>query len=308
MQTLSFIPENFLILVVDDIAQNLKVVGSMLNDIGYNTTFAVSGQQALERLKNITPDLILLDMMMPDMDGLQVCQAIKEDQNYQEIPIIFLTASHEQEHLVNAFDLGAVDYVTKPFRKPELLARVKTHLTLKYITDELKKKLAEVEKLAQIDALTGVLNRRSFLKAAEQEFNQACRYESTFSLLLLDIDHFKKINDTYGHLTGDRALVTFTSVVSSTLRKVDLIGRYGGEEFVVLMPHTNASQALTAAHRIRSVVAETPIPTLTNTLSITVSIGIAVYQTEDIKIDDMFHRADDALYQAKAKGRNTCCI
>jgi diguanylate cyclase (GGDEF)-like protein len=304
----SFLPENFLILVVDDLEQNLKAVGTILNEVGYNTTFASSGKQALERLRYTMPDLILLDLVMPDMDGLQVCQLIKEQKDYQGIPIIFLTASYKQEDVINAFELGAVDYVTKPFRKLELLARVKTHLSLKHITDELKKTLVEVEKLAQTDSLTGVLNRRSFLKVAEQEFQRACRYKTTFSILLLDIDHFKKINDTYGHLAGDRALITFTSVVSSVLRNVDVIGRYGGEEFVVLMPQTDALQALTVANRICSLVAEISILTVTNPLKMTVSIGLAVYQPDDTTIEDLLNRSDDALYRAKAKGRNTWCL
>jgi diguanylate cyclase (GGDEF)-like protein len=302
-----FIPENFLILVVDDVPQNLKVVGSMLHEVGYSTTFAVSGKQALERLEYTKPDLILLDLMMPDMDGLQVCENLRNQEEYQGVPIIFLTASHEDEHLIQAFELGAVDYLRKPFIKAELLARVKTHLSLKYLTDQLKATLLEVERLAYLDSLTGVYNRRSFLKAAEEEFQRAVRYKSMFAILLLDVDHFKQVNDTYGHLVGDRALITFSSVVSDTIRNVDLVGRYGGEEFVVLMPQTDASQALAAAERIRSLVETTSI-SHTNPFNITVSIGIAVYQRYDMTIDHILQRSDHALYQAKAKGRNTCCI
>lgn len=308
MPTNSLIAEDFLILIVDDVPQNLKVVGSMLDEVGYSATFATSGKQALERIYNTKPDLILLDLMMPDMDGLQVCKTLKADPDYQEIPIIFLTASHEQDHLVNAFELGACDYITKPFKKQELLARVKTHLTLKHTTDELKKTLVELDRLARLDPLTGVLNRRSFFEGAEREFNRACRYGTIFSVLLLDIDHFKRINDTYGHLTGDRALMTLTSAISNTLRNVDFLGRYGGEEFVILLPETEAPEALNVAERIRSLVAEISIPTQKDPLRMTISVGVAVYESNDATVDNILDRADRALYQAKAKGRNTCCI
>jgi len=304
----SFIPENFLILIVDDISANLKVVGGILNNVGYTTTFATSGKQALLRISNSKPDLIMLDLMMPEMDGLEVCKTIKENPDYQEIPIIFITASHEEEHLVNAFELGAVDYLTKPFRKPELLARVKTHLRLKHTSDELKKALAELDRLARIDPLTGVLNRRSLFASAEQELSRASRYQTVFSVLLIDVDHFKRINDTYGHPIGDHALVALTSTISNHIRNIDIFGRYGGEEFIIVLPQTDAVQALVIAERIRSLVSEISVATGTEALTMTISIGVAVYEVNDINIDRVFDRADQALYQAKAKGRNTCCI
>lgn len=308
MLRIPFLPENFLILIVDDLSTNLQVVGSMIDDAGYATTFATSGKQALERVRNTKPDLILLDLMMPDMDGLQVCHKLKADREYQEIPIIFLTASHEHEHLLEAFELGAVDYITKPFNKLELLARIKTHLTLKHTTDNLKQALTELERIAQIDPLTQVLNRRSLFDAAEQEFNRACRYGSHFAILLLDLDQFKQINDTYGHLAGDRALVALAATIHGMIRTMDLIGRYGGEEFVILLPEMNARQALGMANRLRSAIAELSVPTDTKPLHMTISIGVAVYEPNDATIDSLFDRADRALHQAKAQGRNTCCV
>ena len=315
MENKSFQPENFLILVVDDIPQNLKVVGNMLDAVGYSTTFATGGQQALDRASKAIPDLILLDLMMPEIDGLEVCRRLKDNPALQHIPIIFLTASQEQDHLVQAFQLGAVDYITKPFRKLELLARVKTHLDLKYTTDQLKLALAELDRLAHVDPLTGTLNRRSLFTAVEQEFNRAMRYESMFALLMLDVDHFKQINDRYGHAVGDRALVALTNVINSALRKVDVLGRYGGEEFVIMLPQTDIQQALAVAHRIRLLVEAMQLPldaplglSSSEGLRFTVSIGVAAYQANDTLVDKIFDRADQALYCAKDLGRNTCCM
>ncbi|MBE9142920.1 diguanylate cyclase [Planktothrix mougeotii] len=306
MQLKTFIPENFLILIVDDITQNLKLVGQMLTEAGYNTTFATSGFQALNRLKNNQTDLILLDLMMPEMDGLEVCQVIKNTPQFQDIPIIFLTASHEEESLVNAFEMGAVDFITKPFIKTELLARVKTHLTLKHTTDILKNTLLQLEQLSQLDSLTQILNRRSFFKVAEVEFNRSIQQGKIFSLLILDLDHFKQINDQYGHLMGDRALITFTSVIRNYLREADYFGRYGGEEFVILLLDTNLEDAVKIAQDICRLIADLSIPTQKDDLKMTVSIGIAISEPQDTRLEDILSRADQSLYQAKAQGRNTC--
>lgn len=302
----SFIPEDFFILIVDDITNNLKLVGKILDDVGYNTTFATSGFQALNRLKYNKIDLILLDLMMPEMDGLEVCQVIKHDPELQEIPIIFLTASYEEEKLIRAFELGAVDYITKPFIKNELLARVKTHLTLKQTTDNLKKALLKLQQLSQLDPLTQILNRRSFFEYIENQFNRAIQDKSLFSLLILDLDHFKQINDNYGHLTGDKILINFTLAIQNYLRSSDYFGRYGGEEFVILLPETNQADALKIAQDICDLIARLSIPTEKGNLQITVSIGVAVFRPQDTRIEDIFDRADQCLYQAKALGRNTC--
>ena len=299
-----FNPGQFLILVVDDINKNLQLIGEILDDKGYDTTFATSGQQALARIETIQPDLILLDLMMPKMNGLQVCEQLKANPQYQEIPIIFLTASTETEHLLQAFAGGAVDYITKPFKVPELLARVKLHLELKHTKDQLKKALQELEKLAGTDSLTGVANRRQLTIATEKELSRVRRYGHSFSMLLLDIDHFKQVNDTYGHPVGDRVIVTMTDTIQSLLRRGDSLGRLGGEEFVVLLPHTNSDKALLVAERIRQRVAQIAITVPEATIYITVSIGVATYLESDRSIDNILKRADDALYEAKNQGRD----
>lgn len=306
-----FKPEEFLILVVDDVNQNLQVVGEILEKVGYGTTFATSGMQAIERIKTANPDLILLDLMMPGINGLEVCEKIKSNSEFVNIPIIFLTASQDENHLLEAFEKGAVDYVTKPFKTPELLARVRTHLELKYTRDQFKKLLdeqailtEELEKLATTDPLTGVWNRRHLFALAEREITRVHRYNRPLSLLIIDIDHFKIINDTYGHAGGDEVLAILAKTVLNCLRKADFFGRFGGEEFVAFLPETTLKTAVAAAERIRENLANIVISVDEQQIRITVSIGVASYQKEDLTIDALLQRADKALYQAKNQGRN----
>jgi diguanylate cyclase (GGDEF)-like protein len=305
-----FHPEEFLILIVDDIPQNLQVIGDILEDVGYETTFATSGEQALERAKIAHPDLILLDLMMPEMNGLQVCEHIKSDPKLAVITIIFLTASNEKNHLIQAFNLGAVDYITKPFNPQELLSRVRTHLELKSTRDQLKEALQqqfkltqELEKLATIDALTQVWNRRQLLQIGQHEINRAKRYNRDLSVLMIDIDHFKKINDTYGHGVGDEVLKTVAQTMLKSIRIADRLGRFGGEEFVIFLPESDSKGANHLAERIRKIIANLIISAPDVDFSLTVSIGVATYQNHQ-SLEDVIKRADDALYQAKNQGRN----
>lgn len=298
-----FNPEEYLILVVDDSPVNLKIVAATLDLIGYSTTFANNGWLAIDRFKSAQPDLVLLDLMMPEMDGLEVCDALKAIN--PDTPIIFLTASHEEEYLLKAFEHGAVDYLTKPFNKMELMARVKTHLMLKYAFSELKMALVEMERLAKTDGLTGLLNRRSLFEVATQEFSRARRYNRIISILMLDIDHFKRINDTYGHPVGDAVIQEVASILKETLRETDFIGRYGGEEFAVILPETTLEQASEVAERIRYRIHEQTITNEFNSLQVTVSLGIATLKAEMNSVEEMLKQADQALYQAKSNGRNT---
>ncbi len=297
-------PEDFLILVVDDINRNLQLVVEILDGFGYSTTFANSGIQALERVKMAKPDLILLDLMMPEMNGIQVCQVLKSQQIYTDIPVIFLTASNEENDLLQAFEQGAVDYIIKPCRPSELLARVKTHLELKRTRDELKKAYQELEKLANTDPLTGLANRRALFEVCEREFERAQRYYHPFSILMLDLDHFKRINDNFGHSVGDLALRITAQTIFEQLREVDLVGRFGGEEFIIILPETQIEDAIIVAQRICRTISQLSLPVQDKTVTITVSIGVATYTNGDRNIDMIIQRADQALYKAKHKGRN----
>lgn len=303
-----FTPADYSILIVDDSLVNLKVVGSILQQIGYSTALAHSGAQAMEQLNRVKPDLVLLDLMMPDMDGLEFCELLKANRDNSDVSIIFLTASQDRAHLLQAFEQGACDYVTKPFNRPELAARVKTHLMLKHTVNELKLALGQMEQLAKTDGLTGLLNRRSLFEAAEQEFLRAQRYSRPLSILMLDIDHFKRINDTYGHQIGDRVIQQVADVLKAALRQVDITGRYGGEEFVVVLPETDLHQSIEVAERLRYLIDSLSTSTVLGELRITASVGVAVRRDQVRSIEEMLNQADKALYQAKTAGRNTWVI
>lgn len=306
-----FKPENHLILVVDDLDDNLQLIATFLEQVGYKVTLASSGLEALKFLQVVKPDLILLDLTMPQMSGLEVCEQIKEEPNLAELPIIFLTASHQQEHLLQAFEKGAVDYITKPFEGLELLARVRTHLELKYTREELKKLLhhqkeliQELERLAHTDSLTGVWNRRYLFTLVEQEFNRSCRYHRPFTVIIIDIDYFKKINDTYGHAIGDEVLIVMTQTVLNGLRNVDFLGRIGGEEFLAYLPETDLDAAVKTSERIRKTFEKLVISAQGQQISITLSIGVATQKLGDETANVIIQRADKALYRAKKLGRN----
>jgi diguanylate cyclase (GGDEF)-like protein len=303
-QNRPFEPQSFLILVVDDVTKNLQLVMEILEQIGYETTFATGGKKALERVETVKPDLILLDLMMPDMGGLEVCEILKADPRYQKIPIIFLTASNEQESLIDAFAKGAVDYVTKPFHSAELLARVRTHLELKQARDDLHEAYEILEHLVVVDPLTGVANRRAIDTFAQEEYDRAQRYKTNFSVLMIDLDHFKKVNDTYGHYIGDECLKIVAEKLDNALRTVDQFGRFGGEEFVAILPQTSLTEAIKVAERLRIEVDQL-VPDIKDfSSSLSVSIGVSTFQEKDKAPMDIFVRADQALYEAKAMGRN----
>ncbi len=297
-------PEDNLILVVDDVSKNLQLIIEILDEAGYSTTFANSGKQAIERVKSASPDLILLDLMMPEMNGLEVCKYIRSQAIYEYIPIIFLTASNEKEDLLKAFEYGAVDYITKPFNGKELLARIKTHLDLKNTRDQLQEAYNHLEKLVITDHLTGIFNRRAIFNFAEEEFTRCSRYHRVFSILMIDVDFFKSINDNYGHDVGDEVLVAVAKGIQSSIRKVDVLGRFGGEEFVVILPETCLQTGINVAHKIKETVSKIGLESLPDYQEITVSVGVASYEIGDRKVEEIIKRADRSLYYAKNQGRN----
>jgi diguanylate cyclase (GGDEF)-like protein len=267
-------------------------------------------------------DLILMDIVMPDINGIEACRLIKAVEYLQDIPIIMVTASNEIGQLQMAFAVGATDYITKPFNKLELLARVQSALRLKYEIDRRKERekelleatrqLAEanwmLQRLSSLDGLTGVANRRRFDEVLEQEWRRALRNKTPLSLIFIDIDFFKVYNDTYGHLMGDECLKQIAKTLSGILnRPGDLVARYGGEEFVVLLPETDTSGAITIAETLRTKVEEMKIPHLKSECSnyVTISLGVATaIPSHDSSASWLIDKADKALYQAKQEGRN----
>ncbi|WPF88000.1 diguanylate cyclase [Cyanobacterium aponinum AL20118] len=297
-------PKNFLILAVDDNSVNRILIEKILRKEGYQAKILAHSQEVLPYMEQINPDLILLDLMMPNINGLELCQQIKLNPHFQDIPVIFITASDEKQDLLKAFDLGAVDYITKPFHNRELLARIKTHLELKFTRDELKKALVELEKLATTDELTGISNRRNFSTLAEREFNLAKRQKRYFALLILDIDYFKKINDSYGHIAGDFVIKSVAQQCVLSIRQEDLCARWGGEEFIIFLSESMLEDGIAVARRLRQDIEELSVAFESEQINVTVSIGVAVYNPEDKNVNQTIIRGDMALYQAKNSGRN----
>lgn len=289
------------LLIVDDAMENIQILNHVLGE-EHEVLFAMNGEKALELARLHRPDLILLDAVMPGMDGYEVCAALRASAELGDIPIIFVTALTTPEDETRALEAGAVDFITKPFNVAVVRARVRTHLTLKRQSDTLRE-------LTLTDALTGVANRRSFNDAIDNEWRRCARGRSTLSVIMIDIDHFKLYNDTYGHQAGDACLKQVAhAMLHCAGRTPDLVARYGGEEFVVLLPQVGAAGAETVAQRILESVAELDIP---HTIGrrVSVSLGVAtVLPGEAGAPEQLLRAADRALYQAKEDGRNRYCI
>lgn len=299
------------ILVVDDTPANLLLLTQLLNGQAYDVRPVTQGAMALAAARTIRPDLILLDIRMPDIDGYTICQELKADSETSQIPIIFISALDDTEDKVRAFECGGVDYVTKPFQPAEVLARVRTHLALaqartalEMANRELQRALAREAELARIDWLTGVYNRSHFYELATHEFAIAARYDQPLAICMFDVDHFKQINDRYGHLIGDQVLRAVAQTAASQIRAADCIGRFGGEEFILLLPNTNTSSGVVLAERLRTAIADLRIQTEKGEISATISLGVAGRQPADLVIERLIDRADQALYAAKRQGRN----
>jgi diguanylate cyclase (GGDEF)-like protein len=249
------------ILVVDDVPVNVQLLTTYLASVGYDVFTARDGQEALDRVPVVQPDLILLDVMMPKLNGFEVCERLKSDSATKIIPVIMVTALNEIEDKIKATESGADDFVSKPFNKLELLTRVKSLLRIKQLHDELRAKVKELEQarerlrqLAITDGLTGLYNHRYLKEHLEQELLRANRHQLHASVVMLDIDHFKKFNDTYGHPAGDAILRTIAKLLKENIRKIDLAARYGGEEFCLVLVETNKAAAAIAAEKVRRIV------------------------------------------------------
>lgn len=398
------------VLVIDDTQKNLEVVGQILTDAGYDVTVANNGPRGIAVAKKVAPDVILLDVMMPEMDGYDVCRRLKTERNTKNIPVIFLTAKTECEDIVAGFKSGAIDYITKPFIKDELLARVKVHaeLALKsrqeamlaemldkyaleiiidldgkiryvssaflritgydeeeildqsfdvlkhpdsfrsmltdilesvtnkftyykeidlitkhdeklivntfaeplkdqaenvkgaqcFMTDITSKK--ELQKLSITDKLTNLNNRQKLDQVLSYEYSQFQRYTTPFSVILLDLDDFKTVNDSFGHITGDKVLVETAKILRSNIRDSDTCGRWGGEEFLIIVPKSVENDAILVAEKLRSSIENADFGI---DKRITTSIGVA-HITEGLSVVKLLSTADKALYKAKKSGKN----
>ncbi len=289
-----------LILIVDDSPINIGFCKKILNKNGYNTDSCNCGEEALEYLEKNSPDLILLDIVMPGIDGYEFCEHIKNIPEMTDTPVIFLSAMDDEESIIKGFKCGGVDYITKPFRTQEMLARTKTHIDLKRTKEQLLL-------MATTDVLTGLANRRFFMDRLSSEFERVKRYESLYTIIMIDLDFFKKINDSFGHKGGDTVLEKVSQILSKGLRCTDIIGRIGGEEFAAILPETEIQHAIQIAERLRNAVENLQLEINGKAIKTTISLGASQSNPLDREMDDGLIRADTALYEAKEAGRNRVC-
>ncbi len=301
------------ILVVDDISLNVELLRTYLKSSGYAVYEAYDGEEALDMVVKNEPDLILLDIMMPKINGFEVCKRLKSDLKTQFIPIVMVTALQSIEDKVQGIEAGADDFITKPFNKTELLARVKSLLRIKFLHDELEKKIKQLDEaqkrsqqLAITDGLTGLFNYRYFKEQLAHEINRASRHTLTLSLIMIDIDYFKFYNDTNGHPAGDKVLKQIAKVILNNVRKIDIAARYGGEEFVVILPETSPESAKIVTEKIRKLVEEEKIlhEKKQPNGGLTISLGLASYPNDTDNGEKLISIADQRLYKAKQGGRN----
>ncbi len=299
------------VLIIDDDPLMIEVLGGMLDDMALVIS-ADSGPSGIKLASEQSPDLILLDVEMPGMDGFEVCAAIRGNINLRDVPLIFVTAHSGAQFEAQGLDAGAVDFIAKPFNPPIIRRRVRTHLTLKRQSDELRR-------LANVDGLTQIANRRAFDITLDQEWRRSIRTGQVLSLAVIDVDHFKKYNDHYGHIGGDDCLRTVAAAIKGAAkRSVDLVARYGGEEFAIILPGAGEKAAGSLGARVIESLAERKLPHAASPTApiVTISMGVAtiafdqvdpahIESTEIAKhLERAIAVADAALYEAKTSGRN----
>jgi two-component system cell cycle response regulator len=300
------------ILVVDDVPDNVEILDARLSSRGYAVVTASTGEEALEKVEAEPPHLILLDVMMPGMDGHQVARRIKDDAGLPFIPIILVTALNEAEDVVQGLESGADDYISKPYNFRELEARVRAMLRIKFLQDELDQKNQELEeankrlkKLSVTDGLTELFNHRHVHQLLREEFERSLRTGESIAVAMMDLDRFKAVNDTYGHPTGDVILYETAKIIKETAREIDMPGRYGGEEFIAILPDTDEEAAEAFAERVRRAVEEHSFRDGETEVRMTVSCGVASFPGDGVdRPEALLKAADEALYQAKHGGRN----
>jgi len=302
----------FNILLAEDNPVSSKLIENILKKAGYDVTTATNGRQALEQFNEKFFPIVLTDWMMPEMDGLDLCKAIRTSGSEGYVYIILLTARDSKDDIVAGLKAGADDYLSKPISHPELIARLNSGIRILELERSLKKANEEIRILSVTDPLTRCFNRGYMNEHLLKEITRSKRYNHPLSVVLCDIDHFKQVNDTYGHQIGDQVLIAFAQVIRETIReKIDWTVRYGGEEFLVVLPETEFNRGCLTAERLRQAVSQMEIEEHNKTIKVTASFGATGFDTdtddEKISPDAIINRADEHLYKAKREGRNRVC-
>jgi diguanylate cyclase (GGDEF)-like protein len=295
------------VLIIDDSESVRELIIKTLESFNLFARYyeAEDGLEGFKKLLSSPVDIILCDLEMPRIDGFKFLNMIKARPELQDTPVIMLTGRDDRELKIKGLEQGASDYITKPFDAEEMVARVKIHLKIKNLQDDLKRTNELLLELSNTDHLTGLFNRRYLMDALEKEVQRSCRKGGNLSLILLDIDHFKQVNDTYGHLQGDVVLQKVALQMQKELRNYDIAARYGGEEFIAVLPDASQQEASFVADRVRKSIQAVKFSGALSQLSLTVSLGVAFFAEETCgTVDSFIKMADDALYLAKANGRN----
>ncbi len=304
-------------LIVEDDPFVQKVVKKVFAGMGFEVLSCGDGATALDFIKNDRIQFAVVDWILPEMDGLTLCRRVRKLKLSRYIYIIVLTSRNRKEDLVQALDAGADDYIAKPFDESELAARARVGMRIIQLENKLVNNQKRLMKLAKEDPLTGILNRRALFDGILKEINRASREGAGVATILVDADNFKAINDTHGHIAGDVALAEFARRLQDSCREYDLLGRYGGEEFLVFLPRTDRDGAIRVAERIRSSLRKKPMVFGDHTVELGASLGVCAYTFDksnkradnvEAVLDEMIKRTDYALYMAKKEGKNRVVV
>lgn len=297
------------VLVVEDDRVTREFVAGLLRGAGFEVQTLETGSPAVDMARSGKVDLVLLDVVMPGVSGIDVCRMIKSVTGDAFVPVILVTAKSDTASRVEGLRIGADDYVCKPFDERELLARVEGMLRIKQMHDEVTTAKARLQELAVRDDLTGLFNFRYLHTRLHEEFKRAERYREPLACAMVDVDGFKSFNDQYGHEVGDIVIKGVAERLTAALREIDVVARYGGDEFLIILPSTHFSGALTVADRTWRSLGDEPFEVNGRELRVTCSIGVALYPSRDVgSKDELLRAADAALYQAKDDGRNRICV
>lgn len=294
------------VLLVDDSRQAREAIKASLAGLFSVFIEAEDGLAAIKSFVEEKPGFIITDIEMPSINGYRFISTIRNMEDGRDVPIILLSGTKDSlKKKLTGFNLGASDFLMKPFESEELIARVKSLLRVRGLMEELKEKNTLLEKLAVTDELTGLFNRRHFFESTHSQMALGLRHHFKIACMLMDIDHFKRINDTYGHMAGDEVLKKIGSLLKACKREGEVLARFGGEEFVMCLFNTDSECAVMAAERFRRLVSEHDFSSVAQGLKITLSVGVAVWPQEQVKsIDELVKAADKALYQSKSLGRD----
>lgn len=301
--------DKFPILITEDDRATQLLLTKTLAKEGYEVVTASNGKEALALFKKFRFRIVLTDWMMPEMSGIELCKAIRKSDGQGYVFIVLLTANDKKDDVIKGLMAGADDYLTKPINHAELMARLNTGRRILSLEESLKTAIADIQVLSVTDPLTGCYNRSYLMENLEYEIKRAVRYQRPFSIVFSDIDHFKSVNDTYGHQVGDRTLIEFVQCIMGSIRlDLDWITRYGGEEFLLVLPETDLEGAMVLTERLKEKIAQLEMKIHDNVLKITSSFGVVTYNPrisgKVVTCDDMINLADNYLYQSKAGGRN----